>query len=50
MAEKIKILLQNPPSAERLKEISLTLQKQYDNKQQAKKIYTFLKDVYQQNL
>lgn len=50
MAEKIKFLLQNPPSAKQLKEISLTLQKQYDNEQQAEKIYNYLKDVYQQSL
>lgn len=50
MAKQIKHLLQNPPSPEQLKDISQTLQKQYDNKQQAEKIYNYLKEVYEQTL
>lgn len=50
MAEKIKELLQVPISEEKLTEISMKLQQQYEYKQQAEKIYNYLKDVYQQSL
>ena len=46
MARQIKRLLQNPPSLEKRKEISDTLQKQYDYRLQAKKIYEYLLNIY----
>lgn len=50
MAEQIKDLLQNPISKKELNKISVKLQQQYEYKQQAEKIYNYIKDVYQQSL
>ena len=50
MAKQIKHILQNPPSPRQLAEISKVFQKRYNNKQQAEKIYNYLKNIYQQAL
>lgn len=46
MAEQIKKILQVPISEKKLAEISIKLQQQYEYKQQAEKIYNYIRQVY----
>lgn len=50
LAQKIYSLIKNPPSKKDLKRISQLFQQQYNNTEQAKKLYQYLETVYKQSL